>query len=271
MLRRIGISISILIFVLSAMMFFLVLNFAIAFGSPEKIKANLQSTGSYNLTAFYIKESVAVANNLQVDEGENLEALDIYFSPDKIRPGLDELIDKIYFALAQPEEENLVIELKYEGSTRHFPIKSNFVKTLNFQSNSLFLLFTHTKFVLTTLALLLIVSFLAMLMVISKTWNGRLKRSGSMIAVIAILIMGMGVFVRSVALNYYDLFLAKAHLVEDQKLIIIAKKVIDSLIQGNLLPYIIEFCALIIIAVALRYLSNLFTDSKAEQFGKSII
>ncbi|MCX6808235.1 MAG: hypothetical protein NTW50_01020 [Candidatus Berkelbacteria bacterium] len=258
------------IFIIAALALVILLNFQNTIRDGGKIKNYIEESSGYSTLSLYVAEDVADKNQVPIEQGQNLEILNQSYSADNIKPMIDSAVDKVELALRKPTDQNLNINLAYNpGAISTLSLaNSSFERNLDLRQSHLFgILVNLPKYLIFLSCLCLILLISIAFLTQAKSWADSIKLLGTLLFCIASLLGAVAICLWQILPNFSNQIVNYFDFAYDQKLINTAEKVAVLAVQGQFVLYIVEICVLILVALALRYLSHSSVKEKISKIS----
>jgi len=255
---------------IALLLFVLVLNLKISLSDPAKITAYVEDSGASGIIVGYIKDSLISTNQISLAEGRNLETVNESVNSENIKPLIDRAVRKIDLALSDPRPENLKFDLTMEMADQAvFSRDPLFSKSVDLLTNQYFLILTNLNTYLYILggsaAFLLLLA-----LIILKSAQDRLALLARLLIMLGISLASFYILLAYFVPIYIKNFFEVAKFAEDARLLNSMKKIWDFAIQKQFNIYLIEFLALFVTGVILKFFSGMFKKVKLGKMDVNI-
>ena len=245
------------IFIVLAVVFFVLLNLKFAFFSPDKVKSLAESSGFYNFATMYIKDEVVKKSGISLNDGANLAKLNNEINADKVKASINSSIDSLFGSL-ESKSANAVFPVTVNSDQTGF----SFSKNADFTNNPALFLMQRLNYVLTALAICALL-ILTLAVLLAKPASAKLRTIGHPFITLAI-ILGAGLFLLLEVLpNYLNKLVATSAIVQDPRLVNAVSKLVSAALSRQTMYYAIEIIVLLILGAILVFIARADSNESA--------
>ncbi len=249
------------IFLLSALIFFVLLNIKLSALSPAKTKSIATESNFYSFAASFVKDNIVKSSNLALNQGSNFELLNQSITADSVKPTIDGVIDQL-FEILNGSNSRILIPVKI-SSTASDSTNFTFEKNINLTDNVAFGILKKLDILLVALGLLALITLL-LAAALAGGINQKLRRFGLVLIFLTIILASICAVMTFAVPHYLPALIAKTSFFQDGKLVNGLQKLITVALSRQTIYYIIEVISIFIIGIVAMFIAKAETKEKSQ-------